>query len=204
MVFTYDLPSGYTAYVGRDKYENEDLIRCALPCDVWFHVDALSSAHVYLRLHDGDTLDSIPENALEECCQLVKARSIRGCKLHETTVVYTMASNLLKTQAMDVGQVGFHDDRARRFRRVVKNNQTVTRVERLRTEQTLDQHRVAYDDFLREEKRTRAREYEDARRREAAAARASRERARIESYADVMCPENMTTNDAPFDEDDFM
>jgi hypothetical protein len=42
-------PEGYTLYMGKDKYENEDLIRFGLPEDVWFHVDSLSSAHVYLR-----------------------------------------------------------------------------------------------------------------------------------------------------------
>lgn len=38
---------------GADKYENEDLIKYSLPHDVWFHVDNLSSAHVYLRLPQG-------------------------------------------------------------------------------------------------------------------------------------------------------
>ena len=38
---------------GLDKYENEDLIKHSLPHDVWFHVDALSSAHVYLRPPEG-------------------------------------------------------------------------------------------------------------------------------------------------------
>ena len=38
-----------TLFMGRDKYENEDLIRWGWPEDVWFHVDKLSSAHVYLR-----------------------------------------------------------------------------------------------------------------------------------------------------------
>lgn len=38
-------------YMGKDKYENEELIKYAWPdCDIWFHVDNLSSAHVYLRL----------------------------------------------------------------------------------------------------------------------------------------------------------
>jgi len=36
--------------MGRDKYENEDLIKYMWPEDVWFHVDDLSSAHVYLRM----------------------------------------------------------------------------------------------------------------------------------------------------------
>ena len=34
---------------GRDKYENENLIAHALPHDIWFHVEDMSSAHVYLR-----------------------------------------------------------------------------------------------------------------------------------------------------------
>lgn len=51
-------------YMGKDKYENEDLIRYGLDQDVWFHVDNLSSAHVYLRLNDGEKWDSIPEELL--------------------------------------------------------------------------------------------------------------------------------------------
>lgn len=43
-----------------------------------FHVDKLSSAHVYLRLPDGITIDTIPAEILEECCQLVKQNSIQG------------------------------------------------------------------------------------------------------------------------------
>lgn len=39
-----------TIYMGRDKFENEDLIKHGWEEDVWFHVDKLSSAHVYLRL----------------------------------------------------------------------------------------------------------------------------------------------------------
>ena len=30
---------------------DEDLIKYGWPEDIWFHVDKLSSAHVYLRLH---------------------------------------------------------------------------------------------------------------------------------------------------------
>ena len=31
----------YLIYMGRDKHENEELIRWGWPEDVWFHVDAL-------------------------------------------------------------------------------------------------------------------------------------------------------------------
>jgi predicted ribosome quality control (RQC) complex YloA/Tae2 family protein len=41
-------------YMGKDKFENEDLIKFAWPDrDVWFHVANLSSAHVYLRVPEG-------------------------------------------------------------------------------------------------------------------------------------------------------
>jgi hypothetical protein len=42
-----------------------------------FHVDKLSSAHVYLRLKEGETLDDVPTNVIEEAAQLVKANSIQ-------------------------------------------------------------------------------------------------------------------------------
>jgi hypothetical protein len=43
-----------------------------------FHVDKLSSAHVYLRLQKGQTIESITPELLEDCAQLVKANSIQG------------------------------------------------------------------------------------------------------------------------------
>lgn len=67
--------------MGRDKYENEDLIRFGLDLDVWFHIDNLSSAHVYVRLKPGMTLDDIPDDLLLDCASLVKANSIQGCKV---------------------------------------------------------------------------------------------------------------------------
>uniref|UniRef100_A0A914VMG7 Coiled-coil domain-containing protein 25 n=1 Tax=Plectus sambesii TaxID=2011161 RepID=A0A914VMG7_9BILA len=35
----------------------------------------LSSAHVYLRLQPGQTLDDIPSQLIDDCAQLVKANS---------------------------------------------------------------------------------------------------------------------------------
>jgi len=46
--------------MGRDKIENEDLIKFGWQQDVWFHVSNLSSAHVYLRMDEGMTLKQIP------------------------------------------------------------------------------------------------------------------------------------------------
>ena len=38
------------------------------PCR--FHVSDMSSAHVYLRLPVGHSVDQIPEDTLEDCCQV--------------------------------------------------------------------------------------------------------------------------------------
>lgn len=91
---------------GRDKYENEDLIKYGWPEDLWFHVDKLSSAHVYLRLPSTSMgINEIPDNIVLECAALTKANSIEGCKLSSAPVVYTMHSNLRKDGSMKDGQV---------------------------------------------------------------------------------------------------
>ena len=43
---------------------DEDLIKYAWPEDVWFHVDKLSSAHVYVEMPEGMSRDAIPEPVL--------------------------------------------------------------------------------------------------------------------------------------------
>ena len=68
-------------YMGKDKYENEELLKFFFPEDIWFHVDNLSSAHVYLRLNKEESFESIEQTLLDECCQLVKENSIDG-KFH--------------------------------------------------------------------------------------------------------------------------
>lgn len=95
--------------MGKDKYENEELIRCGFEEDIWFHVDDLSSAHVYLRLPLGNSkLTSISPTCLEECAQLVKENSIEGKKRKSVEVIYTRWKNLKKTPGMEVGAVVFH------------------------------------------------------------------------------------------------
>jgi len=76
-----------------------------------FHVEHHSSAHVYLRLKTGETIDDIPGPILEELAALTKANSIEGCKLSSVAVIYTMWSNLKKTGAMVDGEVGFHNEK---------------------------------------------------------------------------------------------
>lgn len=52
MVYYFNVED-YLVYMGKDKHENEDLIKYAWNEDVWFHADSYSSAHVYIRLKEG-------------------------------------------------------------------------------------------------------------------------------------------------------
>ncbi|KAK5989665.1 Coiled-coil domain-containing protein 25 [Cladobotryum mycophilum] len=102
-------PAGFI-YVGKDKFENEDLIKYGWEEDVWvcipdFHVDKLSSAHIYLRMQEGQTWDSLPEDLIMDLAQLTKANSIEGNKKDNITIIYTPWANLKKDGSMDVGQV---------------------------------------------------------------------------------------------------
>ena len=124
---------GHLIYMGKDKFENEKLIEYSWPEDVWFHVDDLSSAHVYLRYpkpgskHKPTPITEIPKDLVEECSQLVKANSIEGCKLSSVNVVYTPTDKLRKTNSMVTGQVGFHDSKLVIKYRVEKRNRIRSR-----------------------------------------------------------------------------
>ena len=52
------------------------LTRAVVPCR--FHVHNHSSAHIYLRLPKGETIDDVVEDIVHECAQLTKANSIEG------------------------------------------------------------------------------------------------------------------------------
>ena len=43
MVFYFEGRNNAKIYMGKDKYENESLIKYGWPEDIWFHVDNLSS-----------------------------------------------------------------------------------------------------------------------------------------------------------------
>lgn len=137
-------------YVGKDKVENEELIKYGLDEDVWFHVDNLSSAHIYLRLDEEESWESIPKPLLEDCAQLTKANSIEGNKKDNITVIYTPWSNLKKDGSMATGQVGFKDQRkVKKIHVPQRENPIVNRLNKTKVEKFLD---------LRQEKENRQKE----------------------------------------------
>nr|CAI5861162.1 unnamed protein product [Callosobruchus analis] len=191
-------------FMGVDKNENEDLIKWGWPEDVWFHVDKVSSAHVYLRLRPGQTLDDIPSAVLEDAAQLVKANSIMGNKMNDVDVVYTLWSNLKKTPAMDVGQVGFHKEKEVRKIRVAKRiNDIVNRLNKTKKEENPDlrAEREKRDRLEREDKKKLLREQK---KKEEEEEKRKKEEAELKSYNSLMSADNMSKYDDGNDSDDFM
>ena len=142
MVFTYSTvrsPFPVLCYMGLDKHENEQLIRTGVRTDIWFHVDALSSAHVYVRLPFDKSIEDLAEETIEDMCQLVKNNSIQGSKLSSCKICYTSHGNLKKDLVgMDTGTVGFKDFKLRLLRRCDKNKEIIKRLEKSKKEVTWD------------------------------------------------------------------
>ncbi|KAL8101666.1 uncharacterized protein LOC141686703 [Apium graveolens] len=184
----------YTIFMGLDKHENEELIKYGFPEDIWFHVDKMSSAHVYVRLRKGQGIDDMSEGLLEDCAQLVKANSIQGNKVNNVDVVYTPWQNLKKTASMDVGQVGFHNSKAVRTVRVEKRlNEVVNRLNKTKVERTPDlkAEREAVNAAERAERKLQLR---DKKRREEIERLEKERQAEVRSYKNLMVADKMTSN----------
>lgn len=202
-------PPAYV-YVGKDKFENEGLIKYGWEEDVWFHVDKLSSAHIYLRLREGETWEDIPEPLVTDLAQLTKANSIEGNKKDNITIIYTPWSNLKKDGSMAVGQVSFHNDK--KVKRVIvreRENAIINRLNKTKVEKHPD---------LKQEKDDRQRELRKkdqsaqlARKKEEARIKKEREQLKYQkdhAYDDIFSEENMAASSnqdrSENWEDDFM
>ncbi|KAH8907156.1 DUF814-domain-containing protein [Coniochaeta sp. PMI_546] len=202
-------PSAYI-YVGKDKFENEELIKHGWEEDVWFHVDKLSSAHIYLRLNEGDTWDNIPEALLKDLAQLTKANSIEGNKKDNITIIYTPWSNLKKDGSMAAGQVSFHDNK--KVKRILvpeRENAIINRLNKTKVEKHPDLRQEKEDHLKELRKRDQAAQL--ARKKEEARIMKERQEKKWQkdhAYEELFSEENMAAaSNQERDEnweDDFM
>ncbi|KAI1366129.1 coiled-coil domain-containing protein 25 [Xylaria arbuscula] len=203
-------PSAYV-YVGKDKFENEELIKHGWEEDVWFHVDKLSSAHIYLRLREGDSWESIPEALVTDLGQLTKANSIEGNKKDNITIIYTPWSNLKKDGSMAVGQVSFKDPR--KVKRVLitqRENAIVNRLNKTRVEKTQPDLFQEKEDHLRQLRKKDQIAKQERKKEEARIAqeRAEKKWQKDHAYDELFSEENIASssnqNTGEDWEDDFM
>ncbi|OAA53221.1 hypothetical protein ISF_08953 [Cordyceps fumosorosea ARSEF 2679] len=214
-------PPGFI-YVGKDKFES-------MPTT--FHVDKLSSAHVYLRMQPDQAWDSLPEDLVADLAQLTKANSIEGSlpppppspkqlpltqppqgnKKDNITVIYTPWSNLKKDGSMDVGQVSFHNPRlVRRVLVAARQNPVVNRLTKTRTEVQKPDLKQQRDDRDKERRRKANAALQLQKKEEARQAQEWKEKKwqKDHAYDDLFTEENMdmqsNQNRSADWEDDFM
>lgn len=203
----------FQLYMGSDKEENELLIRNGWDCDVWFHVDNLSSAHVYVRLPEGYEWTTIPALVLEDCAQLVKANSIAGNKRDRVTVIYCPWSNLHKSNNMSTGQVGFKQaDITRKHQVSTRRSDIINRLDktkqvRKQDQAELEQAKIDYEEQVRrrnqDEYRIRHKQELEKQRYYKSLAE-EQNRGYDELYNDEMLAQSSNQNRGEDWEDDFM
>ncbi|RYC62267.1 hypothetical protein CHU98_g3926 [Xylaria longipes] len=164
-------------YVGKDKFENK-----------------LSSAHIYLRLAEGDSWETIPQDLLTDLGQLTKANSIEGNKKDNITIIYTPWSNLKKDGSMAVGQVSFKDPR--KVKRVLvaqRENAVVNRLNKTRVEKTQPDLFKEKEDHLRQLRKRDQMARQERKKEEAKVAkeRAEKKWQKDHAYDDLYSEENM-------------
>uniref|UniRef100_A0A2K5LVV9 Coiled-coil domain-containing protein 25 n=1 Tax=Cercocebus atys TaxID=9531 RepID=A0A2K5LVV9_CERAT len=168
----------YAIYIGKDKYENEDLIK-------------------------HENIEDIPKEVLMDCAHLVKASSIQGCKMNHVNVVYMPRSNLKKTADMDVGQTGFH--RQKDVKIVIgekKVNEILNQLEKTKVEwfPDLAAEKECRDREERSEKKAQIQEMK----RRVKEEMKKREMVELRSYLPLMKVENMSSNQDGNDSDESM
>ena len=90
----------YIIQIGKNKYDNFDIIDQANSTDIWFHVEGLPSCHVILKTEE--KMRAIPHQVIKRCAYLCKinskAKSLKACDISYTTI-----DNVTKTDV--IGQV---------------------------------------------------------------------------------------------------
>ena len=98
----------YLFYVGRDRYDNWDLIDNSRPWDIWFHLENEPSSHVILETDlDKGGIKNIPRAVIKRGAGLCKEHS---SSKHEANcpVIYTTVDKLEKGR--EVGSVNISGD----------------------------------------------------------------------------------------------
>ncbi|RKP29491.1 DUF814-domain-containing protein [Metschnikowia bicuspidata] len=187
----------YTIYMGKDKFENDPLIRKSQPHNLWFHADKHSSAHVYLQLtQEQQALKfeelRLPKTLLMHVAQLTKANSIKALKLNNVTIIYTPVDNLRSDGLVDTGTVTFvNEQKVRRVHVTKKDTSVINRLNKTRTEASTEAFVAEQERMAVEWARTKkdADRRMEQRLREEAQMRSEQKKASADPYGELFTEE---------------
>ena len=97
----YQLSDGFTAYVGRNNTQNDELtLRRSRPNDLWFHTKHIHGSHTVLRTEGRTPPDGVIVEAAKLCAYYSKARNSAN-----VPVDYTIIKNVKKPSGAKPGMV---------------------------------------------------------------------------------------------------
>lgn len=80
--------------IGRCWQENEELIKCSAPEDIWFHLDGESSCHLVLKNEFNISLRKLDNKLVKRCALLVKQHTNKCIQHQKYSVVYCNIDNI--------------------------------------------------------------------------------------------------------------
>lgn len=140
----YEQDEEYKIYLGKDKFENYELVNHSNKNHLWFHVKDLSSAHLYLQYED---FNNVPQELLTIIGQLTKFNSIKGNKLPSVKIIYTPVYNVYNsnTSLQDKGIVSFHNENlVKTYEIGKKDNMILNKLNKSKSE-------ISTDDFIKQQ-----------------------------------------------------
>ena len=96
-IFITENSKEYQVIIGRNKYENEQIIKSSYSNDIWFHLNDYSSCHIILKSGD----DNIPKKYLTNIAKMFSLYKKGLPKNYK--VIYTNIKNIKLTG--DIGTV---------------------------------------------------------------------------------------------------
>lgn len=90
-LFIHETNKQYTVLIGKNKYENESIIKQSNPHDLWFHLEKMSSPHIILQSNG----DNIPKKYINQIVHLFTLHKSGLCS--RFNVIYTEVKNIKLT-----------------------------------------------------------------------------------------------------------
>jgi hypothetical protein len=122
----------------------------------------------------------------------------KGCKLNDITIVYTPWTNLKKTGSMEVGQVGFHDEKNVRKYKIAekKNNAILNRINKTKVEHAPNLAKDKADREAKDREREKSKKKELLQKEKEEIERKKHEQ-EVRNYTTLMDPSKMQDSSTP-------